>query len=165
MTRPQPRTLALGTVLACAFALAVAHGSEIWGELVPCALCLWERWPYRLAAVMGVVAALLPAARARWLLWAMVAVIGAGAALGFVHVGVEFGWWPSPLPECAAPRLSTGSLADRFASMPLRPSKPCDDPTFLIPALPLSMAAMNFLFGLALAAALAILLLERRTRR
>lgn len=114
---------------------------------------------------MGVVAALLPAARARWLLWGMVGVIGAGAVLGFVHVGVEFGWWPSPLPECAAPRLSTGSLADRFASMPLRPSKPCDDPTFLIPFLPLSMAAMNFLFGLALAAALGVLLLERRPRR
>lgn len=165
MIRPRPRTLALGTVLACAFALAVAHGSEIWAELVPCALCLWERWPYRLAAVMGVVAALAPAAYMRPLLWAMVGVIGAGAVLGFVHVGVEFGWWPSPLPECAAPRLSTDSLADRLASMPLRPSKPCDEPTFLLPFLPLSMAAMNFLFGLALAAALAILLLERRPRR
>jgi disulfide bond formation protein DsbB len=31
------------------------------------------------------------------------------------------------------------------------PSKPCDDPTYLIPFLPISMAAMNMIFALALA--------------
>ena len=164
MMRLSPRNLALSAVLACGFALAVAHGSEMFAELVPCALCLWERWPYRIAAVVGVAAALLPPHQARLLIWLMAAVLAAGAALGFTHVGVEFGWWPSPLPECAAPRLSTGSIADRFASMPARPSKPCDDPVFLIPGLPLSMAAMNLLFALALTAWLVISLLERKPR-
>jgi disulfide bond formation protein DsbB len=32
------------------------------------------------------------------------------------------------------------------------PTKPCDEPAFLIPGLPLSMAAMNTIYGLALAA-------------
>ena len=57
----------------------------------------------------------------------------ADAAIAFVHVGVEFGWWRSPLPECAAPHFSGGSIADRLASMPANPAKPCDQPTFLIP--------------------------------
>jgi hypothetical protein len=37
----------------------------------------------------------------------------------------------------------------------MTPAKPCDDPTFLIPHLPVSMAAMNFLY----AALFALLLL------
>lgn len=86
------------------------------------------------------------------------------AAVAAVHVGVEFSWWPSPLPECAAPHI-TGSVAERLASMPARPSKPCDEPTFLIQAVPLSMAAMNMLFALAFAAALAICLAVSRRRQ
>jgi disulfide bond formation protein DsbB len=159
------RTVALSGVLASGLALLVAHGSEAWGELIPCALCLWERWPYRIAALCGVLAALLSGPPARALIWLMIAAIAAGAALGFVHVGVEFGWWPSPLPECAAGPLSMGSIADRLASMPARPSKPCDQPVFLIPGLPLSMAAMNFLYALTLAAVLAVVTVERRHRR
>ena len=165
MTRRPPRVVALTGAIASAVVLALAHGSETWAELVPCALCLWERWPYRIAFLLGVGAMLLPPVHARLLVWLMILVLAAGAALGFVHVGVEFGWWPSPLPECAAPRLSTGSIADRFAAMPARPAKPCDEPAFLIPGLPLSMAAMNFLYSLALAAALAIRQLEWRFRR
>jgi hypothetical protein len=30
------------------------------------------------------------------------------------------------------------------------PTKPCDAPTYLIPGLPLSMAAMNLIYGLGL---------------
>ncbi len=48
--------LSLGVALG---ALAVALGSEHYGGLVPCALCLLERWPYRIAAVLGA-AALIP---------------------------------------------------------------------------------------------------------
>jgi disulfide bond formation protein DsbB len=69
------------------------------------------------------------------------------------------------LPECAAPHLSSGSIAERLASMPARPAKPCDEPTFLIPAIPLSLAAMNMLFALAFAAALAISMVRGRNRK
>jgi disulfide bond formation protein DsbB len=46
--------------------------------------------------------------------------------------------------------------------MPLRPSKPCDAPTFLVPGIPLSMAAMNLLYALAFAAILAVFLVRNR---
>ena len=156
------RTLALAAAAAAVLALAVAQGSERFGGVVPCALCLLERWPYRVAAAVALLALLLPGRAGRVVLWLVVPVAVVAAALGLVHVGVEQHWWPSPLPECAAPHFVTGgSFAQRLASMPARPDKPCDDPTFLVPGLPLSMATMNLLYALGLAGGLAALLLWR----
>jgi disulfide bond formation protein DsbB len=155
MIVPRLRLVLLVAALAAAAALAVAFASEWYGGLVPCALCLVERWPYRIAIALGLVGLVLPRALARIVLALLMLSVLAGAAAAFVHVGVEAQWWPSPLPECAAPHFATGSIADRLASMPATPSKPCDEPTFLIPGLPVSMAAMNLIFALAFAAWLA----------
>jgi disulfide bond formation protein DsbB len=165
MMRTSSRTVAALSTVAALAALLTALGSESFLGLVPCALCLLERWPYRIAIGLGVIAFFLPG-RARLLfLWLLVLTILAAAALAFIHVGVEQGYWPSPLPECAAPRITGGTIAERLASMPARPSKPCDDPTYLIPGLPISMAAMNLLFALAFAVLLAIYLLRGADRR
>jgi disulfide bond formation protein DsbB len=165
MRRRAPRTLAILVALGAAAALGVAYASEVWGGLVPCALCLLERWPYRIVIVLGLLAAISPRGLARALLVVAVLCLLADGAIAAVHVGVEFKWWPSPLPECAAPHLSGGSIAERLASMPSRPSKPCDDPTFLIPGVPLSMAAMNMLYALAFAAMAAASLALNRSKR
>jgi disulfide bond formation protein DsbB len=165
MMRTSSRTVAALSTVAALAALLTALGSETFLGLVPCALCLLERWPYRIAIGLGVIAFFLPG-RARLLfLWLIVLTVLAAAALAFVHVGVEQGYWPSPLPECAAPHITGATIAERLASMPARPSKPCDDPTYLIPGLPVSMAAMNLLFALAFAALLAIYLLRGADRR
>ncbi len=148
------RAALVGTLVS-AGALAAAFASE-WGlGLVPCALCLWERWPYRVGIALGLVALLWARGRPA-VLGVMAAVMLAGAGLGLVHVGVEHGWWPSPLPECAAPDLGHGTAAERLARMPLFPAKPCDEPTYLIPGLPVSMATANMLLALALTVYLAI---------
>jgi disulfide bond formation protein DsbB len=165
MQRRPPRVLAVFAALGAAAALGVAYASEIWLELVPCALCLLERWPYRIVIVLGLLAAIAPRGLARTLLAAAIACLLADAAIAAVHAGVEFQWWPSPLPECAAPHLSGGSIAERLASMPARPAKPCDDPSYLIPGLPLSMAVMNLLFALGFSALLASSLSRGRGRR
>ena len=62
MQRRAPRKLALLAALGAAAALGVAYASEVWGGLVPCALCLVERWPYRVSIVLGLLAFLCPAA-------------------------------------------------------------------------------------------------------
>jgi disulfide bond formation protein DsbB len=148
------RAALIGTLVS-ASALAAAFATE-WGlGLVPCALCLVERWPYRIGIALGLLALLWARGR-RAALGVMAAVMLAGAGLGMVHVGVEHGWWPSPLPECAAPDLGHGTAAERLARMPLFPAKPCDEPTYLIPGLPVSMAMANLLLALALATYLAI---------
>jgi disulfide bond formation protein DsbB len=164
MRRRPPRILAVVAALGAAAALGVAYGSELWEGLVPCALCLVERWPYRVVIVLGLLAALAPRGLARTLLSLAIIALLADAAVAAVHVGVELHWWPSPLPECAAPRLSGTTLAERLASMPARPSKPCDEPSFLIPGVPLSMAAMNLLFALAFAAMLTMSLAASKGR-
>ena len=70
--------------------------------------------------------------------------------------------WPSPLPECAAPRFTGGSIAERLAQMPAHPAKPCEDAAYLIPGLPISMAAMNLLYALAFTLVLAAALWRDR---
>ena len=154
--------LAVLTATCGAVAMAVALGTERFGGVVPCALCLVERWPYRIVTVLGVAAMLLRPSWSRPVLWGAVAVLAVAAGLGALHAGVEFGWWPSPLPECAAPRLAGGGAARLLASMPARPSKPCDDPTFLVPGRPVSMAALGGLYALVFGAGLAICLSVKR---
>ena len=162
MSVPAPRTAAIVAAVASALALGGAMATERFMGLVPCALCLWERWPYRVALAVGLLAVVWRTGR-RTLVVLMALVLLAAAGLGAVHVGVEHALWPSPLPECAAPSLGSGSMADRLARMPALPSKPCDEPTYLVPGLPLSMALMNTLLALALTVFLAIS--AARTRR
>ena len=88
--------------------------------------------------------------RALLLALAGAAVLVSGAIAG-LHVGVEQGWWPSPLPSCAAPTAGTGmSVDDLMRSLAARPAKPCDAAAYLIPGLAVSMAAMNLIYALVL---------------
>jgi disulfide bond formation protein DsbB len=163
MMVPRLRVALAGVTLAAALALAVAFGSEWYGGLVPCPLCLLERWPYRVAIALGAVGLILPRALARVAGWLLVLVLLGGAALGALHVGVEAKAWPSPLPQCAAPRIAAGaSIAERLAAMPAKPSKSCEDATYPLPRVPVSFAAMNMLYALALSAALATFLWRSR---
>jgi disulfide bond formation protein DsbB len=162
---PGIRSVALLSALIAGLALGLALASEAFGGLVPCALCLLERWPYRVVIALALVALVVPHRLARLLLVLVVLSMIVGTALAVIHVGVELHYWPSPLPECAAPHFGSGSIAERLAQMPAKPAKPCDDPTFLIPGLPVSMAAMNLLYALAFAILLSVVLWrDRRTQ-
>ena len=90
----------------------------------------------------------------------VLAMLGS-AAIGVVHVGVEGKLWPSPLPGCVA-RFTPGA---GIADLPARPAKPCDDPTYLISGLPVSMAAMNLIFSLGSVAAMAAVMVRNRSRQ
>ncbi|MFC3126302.1 disulfide bond formation protein B [Pseudoroseomonas globiformis] len=135
-------------VLAAAAPL-FALGTERWGGLNPCLLCLWQRWPYWVAAGFALLSLALPR---RWMLRLSAAALLFGAAVAVVHVGVESAWWPSPLPGCAAPGAGQARTVEQMlAEMQARPAKPCDEATFLIPGIPVSMAAMNLIYALGLA--------------
>lgn len=162
MMIPRLRLALLVCAFASAGALGVAFATEWYGGLVPCALCLVERWPYRIAFGLGVVGLVVPRVWAWLLLWLCVVAFTAAAAAAVVHVGVERGAWPSPLPECMAPKLSGLSMAERLARMPAVPSKPCEDPTYLLPAVPVSMAEMNLVLALSLGGGLAMFGLRNR---
>lgn len=142
-----------GSLLILALSLAAplfARGSEGWFGLAPCELCLWQRWPYWIAA--GLAALSLFVGRRTLLRLAGLAAL-ASAAVAVFHLGVEWGWWPSPLAGCQAPTSQGGTTVDDLLrSLSPTPSKPCDLPAFLIPGLPLSMAGMNVLYGILVAA-------------
>ena len=152
----------LGAAVVAGIVLLAALSTEWWGGLVPCALCLLERWPYRVVMALGVLAAVSRRTARAFIALAALAMLG-GAVVGVTHVGVEQGAWPSPLPECAAPKLGSGTIAERLARMPARPSKPCDEPTYLVPGLPVSMAAMNLILSAALCLGLATIALRDRS--
>ncbi|MBL6079778.1 disulfide bond formation protein B [Belnapia sp. T18] len=154
----------LAFALAAAAAPLFARASEdIWG-IAPCELCTWQRVPYWVAAALALAAALLPRARRPLALLAILAVVASGAIAAF-HIGVEQGWWPSPLAGCQAPRSAGGaSIDDLMRSLAVAPSKPCDAPTYLVPGLPISMAGMNLIYALGLSA-LAAIWMRRGVRR
>jgi disulfide bond formation protein DsbB len=150
---------------ACALPLAVALGAERFEGLIPCAFCLLERRPYYAGVIAGVLALLLPRRAARLMQWLVVALLIVAAVMSFVHVGVQWHWWPDPLPECRAPDFHGMTMAQRLAAMPLRPAKLCEDPDYLIPAIPISFPEMGVLYALAVSAGLAMWLSSTRGRR
>ena len=142
-----------GAILLALLAFAApvfAGASEGWFGLAPCELCLWQRWPYWAAGGFAAIAIFGMRQPAFGLAGLAAAV---SAAIGGFHMGVEFGWWPSPLPGCqAATSAGAGSVEDLLRMLAPTPNKPCDAATFLIPGLPLSMAGMNLIYGASLAA-------------
>lgn len=143
--------------LAALAALGVAYYVQDFDGLLPCPLCLLERWPYRIVILLGLLAAIPGRLPAKVILSLAVLALLGDAAIAFTHVGVEFHWWPSPLPEC-------NGILTPGVPLPMIPAKPCDDPTFLIPHLPVSMAAMNFLYALVFALALLGYVVTRQRR-
>ncbi|GAB0117451.1 hypothetical protein Acid7E03_15230 [Acidisoma sp. 7E03] len=112
--------------------------------------------------LLGLLALALPGRLAALCLWLGATALLADVGVAFIHVGVEWHWWPSPLPECSASNLVTHDLAALMKSLPSRPAKPCDAPNYLIPGLPLSFAAMDFLYALLCWAVVTVRLLRRR---
>ena len=130
----------------------LAQASETWLGLAPCELCLWQRWPYWVAAGLAALALALPRHAGVLLGLAGLAALISGVLGGF-HLGVEQGFWPSPLAGCKAATAGGGmSIEDMMKSLAPIPNKPCDAPAFLITGLPISIAAMNMVYGLGLGA-------------
>ncbi|GAN78715.1 disulfide bond formation protein B [Acidocella aminolytica] len=131
------RLAGLIAALLAAAALGVAYFAQYGLHLVPCELCLWERWPYRIVIVLGLLAVLFGGGLGRVLVaLAGVAMLGDVVIAG-IHVGVEFHWWKSPLPEC-------NGILTPGAPLPMTPSVSCERPVHLISWLPLSMTQMDF---------------------
>lgn len=142
MTRQMTIVLAAGGSAAL---LLGALGFQYIGEMPPCKLCYWQRYPHVAAVLFGVIA-LISASR----FWPL---LGAGAALttagiGLYHTGVERGWWEGPT-SCTSQGvdgLSTEALLDQIMAAPL---VRCDDVPWEL--FTLSMASWNMIASLALA--------------
>jgi len=118
-----------------------AIGSQYIGHLVPCEMCMWQRWPHVAAIVLALVAILLrgnpPASRAVTVLAALAILVSGG--IGVYHAGVEYHWWTGP-ERC------TGSHFTSLADLMKAPVVMCDVPQWKLAGI--SLAGFNAIFSI-----------------
>ena len=150
---PMARLIALLLPLAL---LGGAVGSQYLGGLVPCEMCMWQRWPHA-AAILLAAAAFTGAAqsqRARAFTLLAALAIAVSGAIGVYHAGVELGVFEG-LTTCTA----SGAMSlDEIMKVPLIR---CDQVQFAF--LGISMAGWNALLSLG-GAALIVALTLRKAR-
>lgn len=139
-----PSRIALLILVASILPIAGALIGQYGFGLHPCHLCILQRIPYGLAAVLGMLALLWPAWRAhmRWVLAVASVLWLADAGIAFYHVGVEQGWWHS---GCTA-KTGGMTLEELRAAIAASPLVSCNQVAFHF--LGLSMAGWNVLYGL-----------------
>lgn len=139
------RVAALFVPGASALALAMAYLAEYGFGLLPCELCLWQRWPYWLAIGAGLGALLMPRL---WLPMALIAtgLLAGNAVLGAYHAGVEWGFWPNLLARCAPPPGPPArTVEELMRALAAQPIVRCDEPAIRVAGL--SMAGWNALYA------------------
>jgi disulfide bond formation protein DsbB len=147
-------TAALAVTVIAAATLAGAWYFQLVLDIVPCPLCLEQRYAYYLAVPLGVVVALAAAKGApRPVLLGGLAILAlavlGNAGLGTYHAGVEWGLWQGPT-ECTGPIGNFGSAADLLKRLDTVKVIRCDEVQWRF--LGLSLAGYNVLISLLMAA-------------
>ncbi len=154
-------TARLVAILTPVLLLGGALLSQYGFGLVPCEMCMWQRWPHVGAIGLALVAILLrgsPGASAAFTLLAALAIAGSGAT-GAFHAGVEYHWWPG-LTTCATGPGAGGG--DILANIMAAPLVRCDVAQWTLGGI--SLAGYNALLSLGAAIAILGLLLKARFR-
>jgi len=99
-------TLILLATLGSAALLLGAFGFQHIGGLLPCKMCLWQRWPHAAAVVIGTILLL---GGPRILVWTGGLAAATTGAIGTYHAGVEWRWWPGPT-SCSGGGTDLGAL-------------------------------------------------------
>lgn len=131
------RFLILCAAAGSAALLLGAFGFQYLGDMAPCKLCLWQRWPHAAAILIGAVALIMPHAT---LLVAGALAALTSAGIGIYHTGVERGWWEGPSTCSSGPigDLTPEQLMEQIMAAPL---VRCDEVPWEM--LGLSMASWN----------------------
>lgn len=129
------------------FALSFAYIGELFFDLIPCPLCMYQRIPYGLVLIL-VPFIFIP----RWgklttaLLVLMCLIFISGAAVSFYHIGVEQFWWGKP-ELCGAPVVQNDSFLELKRNV-LATIAPPDCSEIQWEMFGISMAGYNFLLSL-----------------
>jgi disulfide bond formation protein DsbB len=82
--------------------MAGALGSQYVGQLFPCEMCHWQRWPHYTAIVFALAAF---ASRGKGISKSLVLLAGlailTSGTIGVYHAGVEYHWWEG-LTTCSS---------------------------------------------------------------
>jgi disulfide bond formation protein DsbB len=146
--RTPARAFPIFVLITSGAVLGGALVSQYWGGLMPCELCLKERWPWTAAIVISFVATMTgsrpPLPRVTLLL---VLVFALGSALAFYHVGVEKHWFEGP-SACTAPSRTPTTLQALKAQLLHQQPVRCDEPAWSLWGI--SLAGWNLTASLAM---------------
>ena len=85
-------------LVVAVIALGSAYGSQYFGGLQPCKLCLYQRWPwwtiFSLAGLTPVLPVSVEMTNRMLILIGIVLIVG--CAIAFYQTGIEQKWWPGP---------------------------------------------------------------------
>jgi disulfide bond formation protein DsbB len=141
-----------GAVLAASIVvLGTALLSQYWGGLLPCELCLLQRWPWWIAIGIAAAAWLIGnrlALAIPALLLAIVFLTGAGIA--FYHVGVEQHWFAGPTACTVSVGGNATTIEELRRQLEATPPVMCDQIQWSL--FGISLAGWNLLASLLLAA-------------
>ncbi|MEX2644146.1 MAG: disulfide bond formation protein B [Acetobacterales bacterium] len=147
---PSPRLLAAALLAAAAAPLAAAYAAQYLGGLQPCVLCLYQRVPFAVVAVLALAALAMPRLL-RPLLWLSAAALACGAVIAAYHVGVEQRWWESFLAGCGGGATAGAQTVEELRAALLEtPPVRCDAVAWSL--FGISMAGYNVFYSLAVAA-------------
>ena len=147
-------TAALAITAIAAATLAGAWFFQLVLDILPCELCLEQRYAYYLMIPLGVLTALAAAKGApRTVLLAGLAVLGlaalGNAGLGFYHAGVEWHFFAGPA-DCTGPIGDLGAAGNLLQRLDTVKVVMCDVVQWRF--LGLSLAGYNVLISLLMAA-------------
>ena len=115
------------------------------GEMPPCKMCYWQRYPHAAAASIAALI-LVTGIRGFAILGFLLTLLTAG--IGGFHAGVEQSWWDGPktCTSRAVDNLSTEELLTQIMSAPMAR---CDEISWQM--FGISMAGWNMVLSLCLA--------------
>lgn len=132
--------------LGSAVLMLGAVAFQYLGDMAPCKMCYWQRYPHIAAVLIGVgflfkSHALLP--------WLGAASTMATSGVGFFHAGVERGVWPGP-QSCTSSPIDDLSTEELVAQIMAAPMVRCNDIPWEM--FGVSIAGWNALLSLGLTA-------------
>lgn len=140
--------LALGSagVLSAAFFFQYVLGYQ------PCALCIYQRWPYAVVVALGLVGyaarRLLAGGGTASLLVLCALALAVDSGVAVYHVGVEQHWWAGTA-SCGGTAAAADSLDALRAQIMAAAIVRCDEPAWTL--FGVSMAGYNVLLAAGLA--------------
>ena len=161
LTADRSRLLATISFVLGLLTIAGAWGSQLFGGLVPCELCLEQRMPYYwglpLLALLLILWNRLP--RAVWYVGMVLVLLTFvwSTYLAGYHAGVEYGFWPGPT-ACTGTGVDV-SFSD-LTNINAARVVPCDKIQFSL--FGVTLAGANTLISAAIVAMLGAALLKGR---
>jgi len=136
----------LGLIIAGSISTALLGGALLFqyvGGLVPCSLCIWQRWPHLAVIVIAFIG--LRGVMPRCMLWLTFIAGVTSVGLGGYHAVIEYGFWVG-LPGCTANLTLDGDIKTLTQQLLITPLVRCDEVPWSL--FGLSMAGWNALISL-----------------